>query len=83
VVQGLVDHAARLIVGNGFEAGVDLGPLISAEQLQRVTSYVAQGRREGASLLTGQAPRPFDRGYFIRPTVLADTNAGMSVVREE
>lgn len=83
VVEGVVSQAGRLVIGNGLVAGTDLGPLISEKQLQRVSSYIEQGRRDGAEYLTGRTETCSGPGFFIAPTVLANTNARMSVVREE
>jgi aldehyde dehydrogenase (NAD+) len=59
-----------------------MGPLASAEQLEKVTNYVDLGRREGARLVTGgdTLDRP---GYFVEPTVFADVDTDMRVAGEE
>ena len=59
-----------------------MGPLVSEEQLSRVTNYMHQGKQEGACYVTGGA-RAGDRGYFVQPTVVKDVNPEMSIVREE
>jgi phenylacetaldehyde dehydrogenase len=59
-----------------------MGPLVSQEQLQRVTSYLSQGKQDGACYVTGGA-RQGDRGYFVQPTVVKDVDPKMSIVREE
>jgi phenylacetaldehyde dehydrogenase len=59
-----------------------MGPLVSQEQLSRVTNYMHQGKQEGACYVTGGA-RSGDRGYFVEPTVVKDVNPKMSIVREE
>ena len=71
-----------MTVGPGVEAATELGPLVSAEQLERVSAYLQLGEQEGARASTGGSPleRP---GYFVAPTVLADTRNDMRVVREE
>ena len=82
VMEGIVREASALTIGHGLDPATRIGPLISAEQRDRVASYIDQGRKAGAELLTGGG-RVGAAGYFLQPTVLANTNAGMSVVREE
>jgi phenylacetaldehyde dehydrogenase len=69
-------------VGPGMEPTSDLGPLVSEEQLNRVCSYLESGFAEGAKATAGGS-RLGDKGYFVKPTVLVNTNEKMKVVREE
>jgi phenylacetaldehyde dehydrogenase len=59
-----------------------MGPLVSEEQLNRVCGYLESGLSEGAKAVTGGG-RQGDKGYFVKPTVLVNTHAGMKVVQEE
>jgi phenylacetaldehyde dehydrogenase len=59
-----------------------MGPLVSEEQLHRVTNYLNQGKQDGACYVTG-GKQSGNRGYFVQPTVIKDTNPKMSIVREE
>ena len=59
-----------------------MGPLVSDEQLARVTGYLKIGMDEGAKSLAG-GHRYGDQGYFVEPTVLVNTNSNMRMVREE
>jgi aldehyde dehydrogenase (NAD+) len=55
-----------------------------ARQRDRVESYIAKGRAEGARLATGGGrPAHLDRGYFIEPTVFANVDNGSTIAREE
>jgi len=84
LLSAVVNHAARLKIGNGLEPDTDFGPLISQEQWDRVSGYVDIGKAEGARLMTGgQRPSHLDRGWFFEPTVFADAGATMRIVREE
>jgi len=84
VVEAVTVIARKLKVGDGLNPHVDLGPLVSQEQWDRVNRYVSVGRDEGAKLVTGgKRPPSLERGYFFEPTVFADTNASMRIVREE
>jgi phenylacetaldehyde dehydrogenase len=59
-----------------------MGPLVSQEQLERVTGFLNSGTDEGATTLAG-GQRAGSRGYFVQPTVLTNTAPHMKVVREE
>jgi phenylacetaldehyde dehydrogenase len=82
LVDGIAQEAGKLKIGHGLDPATQMGPLVSQEQLDRVSGYVAQGRHDGARVVTGGA-RVGSEGYFMAPTILADTQPGMSVVREE
>jgi phenylacetaldehyde dehydrogenase len=82
VVEGVSARAEKIRVGPGMEKSTDMGPLVSAEQLNRVCSYLESGFAEGAKATAG-GERLGDKGYFVKPTVLVDTNPNMKVVREE
>jgi phenylacetaldehyde dehydrogenase len=82
VVAEVVDRAAKLKVGAGLASDTQMGPLVSQKQLDRVSGYVQSGREEGAEVVVGGHPVG-GRGYFMQPTVLAQTTRSMRVVREE
>jgi acyl-CoA reductase-like NAD-dependent aldehyde dehydrogenase len=85
VLSGLTDYASKMKLGLGIDPATDLGPLVSQEQLERVTGYIESGKREGATLTTGGA-RPDDehlRGYFVQPTVFDNVQDDMTIAREE
>ena len=76
---------ARYAPGDPTDPGTWLGPVANAAQYRRVTGYVRRGLEEGARLVVGGPERPegLDRGYYVRPTVLADVTPDMTVAREE
>ncbi|MDA3644244.1 aldehyde dehydrogenase family protein [Saccharopolyspora indica] len=82
VVEGVAEVARSLKIGYGADPSVDLGPLVSARHLDRVGEYVRGGIADGARVVCGGS-RIGDRGYFFEPTVLADVDQSMRVVREE
>src|ERR1700683_5023562 len=82
VVEGVAENAAKIRVRPGFDPESDLGPLVSEEQLNRVCSYLESGAKEGAKAVTGGS-REGTTGYFVKPTVLVNTNPKMKVVQEE
>jgi phenylacetaldehyde dehydrogenase len=82
VVDGVSQIASKIKVGPGMEPSTEMGPLVSEEQMNRVCGYLESGFSEGAKAVTGGS-RQGERGYFVRPTVLVNTNENMKVVREE
>jgi phenylacetaldehyde dehydrogenase len=82
VVEGVAKYAGDIRVGPGMDPSSDMGPLVSEEQLNRVCGYLESGLSEGAKAVTGGS-RDGDKGYFVKPTVLVNTNENMKVVREE
>jgi len=82
VVEGVAELAKSIRIGSGMEPGTQMGPLVSAEQLSRVTGYLDSGKQDGATAVTGGG-RLGDRGYFVEPTVLTNTRPEMKIVREE
>jgi acyl-CoA reductase-like NAD-dependent aldehyde dehydrogenase len=85
VVEGVSRRAATLKVGAGIAPGTEMGPLVSQVQLDRVLGYIATGASEGATVGVGGGRIEGEGygGYFVQPTVLTGTAAGMKVVEEE
>jgi phenylacetaldehyde dehydrogenase len=82
VVDGVVQRAEKIKVRQGFDPESEMGPLVSEEQLNRVCGYLESGFAQGAKAATGGS-RQGDKGYFVKPTVLVNTNDNMKVVQEE
>jgi phenylacetaldehyde dehydrogenase len=82
VLQGLADAAKSVTVGNGLDPNTDMGPLTSQEQLDKVTNYMQIGEEEGARAIAG-GHKIDGPGFFVEPTVLADTANHMRIVKEE
>lgn len=72
-------------VGDPTDPATQLGPLVSATQLERVRGYIDQGLAEGAKLITGgsDAVPGLDTGYYVSPTVFSEVTTGMTIHREE
>ncbi|MDQ7988791.1 MAG: NAD-dependent succinate-semialdehyde dehydrogenase [Candidatus Dactylopiibacterium sp.] len=81
-VARLTQAVRGLRVGNGLEAGVQLGPLIDARAVEKVEAHVADARAQGARVETGGARHALGHGFF-EPTVLTGAHAGMRLAREE
>jgi acyl-CoA reductase-like NAD-dependent aldehyde dehydrogenase len=82
VVQRLADYTANFRVGDPFDPTTTMGPVASAEQYQRVTSYFDIAKADGARVAVGAATLG-GKGYFIKPTLYADVRNGMRIAREE
>ncbi len=83
VVAGVAEIARGLKVGPGSDPTTEMGPLISAAHLDRVRAMVERGRGEGARVVAGGERLDLGSGFYFSPTVLADTEASMEIVREE
>ncbi|MEU0280567.1 aldehyde dehydrogenase [Streptomyces sp. NPDC006195] len=85
VVTALKDLLEGLKVGDPSEEDTFIGPLVRAEQQERVRSYIRLGVEEGARLVTGgpESPAGLERGNYVKPTLFADVDNGMRIAREE
>lgn len=82
VVSEVGKIANNMTLGNGIDAAMQMGPLVSQEQLDGGCSYIDVGRAAGAEVVAGGS-RQAGPGYFVRPTVLANVNQDARVVQEE
>ena len=76
---------AKYSVGDPMDESNRCGPLVSSRQQESVSSYIAAGIEEGATLVAGGLGMPdsLDKGFFVRPTVFADVTPEMTIFREE
>jgi malonate-semialdehyde dehydrogenase (acetylating)/methylmalonate-semialdehyde dehydrogenase len=82
----IADAASSRKVGYGLDAGIEMGPVISAESRQRIERLIEQGVASGAKpIIDGRAARVagYENGNFIRPTVLADVDPASELARTE
>ena len=82
VVDGLAEYASKAKVGPGLDPDTQFGPLISAEQFERVKGYIDAGLAEGANAVAGGSPENGD-GYFVSPTLFTGVTDEMRIAREE
>jgi phenylacetaldehyde dehydrogenase len=83
IVQGIASVARSTVLGSGFDATTQMGPLVSARHRDKVTRMIAQGRDEGGEIVAGGSvsDRP---GFFVEPTVISNfANKPLTVVSEE
>jgi phenylacetaldehyde dehydrogenase len=84
IVPKLIDYSDKVKLGRGMDAATEMGPLVSSEQYERVTGFLASGKKEGAKVSAGGGrPKDLDKGYFVRPTVFTDVRSDMKVTQEE
>jgi acyl-CoA reductase-like NAD-dependent aldehyde dehydrogenase len=84
IVAALSERAAATPLGPGLDPATQLGPLISAEQQERVLSYIESGREQGAELVTGGETALGDSGgWYVSPTLFTATSDELSIAREE
>ncbi len=83
----LQERSRGIKVGDPMDKGTQMGPQVSAEQLDRIRGYVAIGQAEGATLLTGGEPPSlegnFQNGFFFQPTIFSEVKNQMRVAQEE
>jgi aldehyde dehydrogenase (NAD+) len=85
-VGKVAEFGKGLKVGNGIDPDVQIGPLVSQEQLSRVTGYFDVGQKEGASAVVGGkrlTEGNLGKGYFVPPTVFANVRDEMRIAQEE
>lgn len=85
-VERVADFARSLKVGNGLDPDTRIGPLVSHQQLERVTGYLDIGRSEGARAVAGGSrvtDGDLGRGFFVEPTVFGNVSDTMRIAREE
>jgi malonate-semialdehyde dehydrogenase (acetylating)/methylmalonate-semialdehyde dehydrogenase len=80
----LVKRTRALAVGDGSRAGVEMGPLVTAEHCRKVAGYIEKGVAEGATpLCDGREFRPEGGGFFLGPTIFDHVTPQMTIAREE
>jgi aldehyde dehydrogenase (NAD+) len=85
-VAQMAEQAAKIKVGNGLDPETQMGPLISKEQLERVTGYLGIGKREGAKAVVGGdrlSQGEYAKGFFVAPTVFDRVKPEMRIAKEE
>ncbi len=82
VVADLASHAGNIQQGAGLDPNTEMGPLVSEEQLDRVTGYIQKGIDEGAEVVVG-GKRSREPGYFVSPTVFSMVDDEMTIAQEE
>jgi len=82
LLSTLTKSVESVKVGNPLEAGIDMGPMVAKEQLERVEGFVDRAREKGARVLVGGARVP-GRGYFYQPSLVTDVKQDSEIVQKE
>ena len=83
-VSSLVEATGKMKLGPALDEDSALGPVVSAEQLERVTGYIDIGKSEGAEIVTGgDVASDLGDGYFVQPTVFTGVRNDMRIAQEE
>ena len=85
IVEVITAKMEKYSVGNPMDESKRCGPMVSERQQESVSSFIAAGIEEGATLLVGGLGMPdgLDKGYFVRPTVFSDVTPEMTIFRDE
>ena len=83
VVDALAEMMSGLQVGDPADQATDIGPLVAQRQQHRVQGYIRAGLDEGARIVVGGDDSPYDRGWYVRPTLFADATNQMRIARDE
>jgi aldehyde dehydrogenase (NAD+) len=85
-VAALAERTRKLKVGNGMEAGIDIGPAVDEAALKTILDYIEIGKQEcGAPLVGGNrlSGGAYDQGYFVEPTLFVDVDENARIAQEE
>ena len=82
-VEAMTEKAKRIKLGAPLERDTKMGPLVSKEQYDRVTSYLDVGKKEAKVAIGGGRPKQFGKGYYVEPTIFYDVENSARIAREE
>lgn len=82
-IQRLKEEAEGIVMGNGLDDGVFLGPVIREENKERTINYIEEGEKEGANLVLDGRNRMSDEGYFVGPTIFENVTTDMQLWKDE
>jgi betaine-aldehyde dehydrogenase len=82
-VEAVAAKAKTIKVGNGLDRATKMGPLVSAEQRDRVRDYLKIGAREAKVAAGGGVPKEHAKGWYVEPTIFYDVDNGARIAQEE
>ena len=82
-VEAMTEKAKRIKLGAPLERDTKMGPLVSKEQYDRVSSYLDVGKNEAKVAIGGGRPKQFGKGYYVEPTIFYDVANSARIAREE
>jgi betaine-aldehyde dehydrogenase len=82
-VEAMAEKAKRIKLGPPLERETKMGPLVSKEQFDRVSSYLETGKKEAKVAIGGGRAKQFSKGYYVEPTIFYDVENSARIAREE
>jgi betaine-aldehyde dehydrogenase len=82
-VEAMTEKAKRIKLGPPLERETKMGPLVSKEQYDRVSSYLDVGKKEAKVAIGGGRPKQFGKGFYVEPTIFYDVDNSARISREE
>jgi betaine-aldehyde dehydrogenase len=82
-VEAMTEKTKRIKLGPPLERDTKMGPLVSKEQYDRVTSYLEVGKKEAKVAIGGGRAKQFGKGYYVEPTIFYDVDNSARIAREE
>jgi betaine-aldehyde dehydrogenase len=82
-VEAMTEKAKHIKLGAPLERDTKMGPLVSKEQYDRVSSYLHLGKKEAKVAIGGGRPKQFGKGYYVEPTIFYDVENSARIAREE
>jgi betaine-aldehyde dehydrogenase len=82
-VEAMTEKAKRIKLGAPLDRDTKMGPLVSKEQYDRVTSYMEIGKKEAKTAIGGGRPKAFAKGFYVEPTIFYDVDNSARIAREE
>lgn len=82
-LERLAARSNAMLLGDPLDESTQMGPLVSAAQLDKVLAYIETAKAEGATLVCGGGRAALNTGYYVQPTVFADVTDAMTIAREE
>jgi len=82
-VDAMTEKAKKIKLGPPLERETKMGPLVSKEQYDRVSSYLEIGKKEAKVAIGGGRPKAFGKGYYLEPTIFYDVENSARIAREE
>ena len=82
-VEAMTEKARTIKLGAPLDRSTKMGPLVSKEQYDRVSSYLQLGKTEAKLAIGGGRPAEFSRGYYVQPTIFYDVDNSARIAREE
>ena len=82
-VEAMTEKAKRIKLGPPMERETKMGPLVSKEQYDRVSSYIEIGKKEAKTAIGGGRPRQMGKGFYVEPTIFYDVDNSARIAREE